>query len=239
MRRLGFVLVPLALAALAPAAAAAPRAKARLLACEPSARTAVFEGDMRAAVPPAIRMQMRFRLKAQMPGSRRFRKVAAPGFGVWNTAVPGVGRYVYTKTVEELVGPARYRAVVHFRWSDPAGRVLQEVRRATAVCAQPDLRPDLRVVAVTPGADPGTWTVTVRNDGRSATGPFRVEFQGAAASTLSVRVEDLRPRESAALDFAGSCEDVTEVAATADVEDEVDERDETDNRLAVPCPPGP
>ncbi len=113
-RALPLTLFCLLLAAAAPAAAGAAQAKARLTACETAleqeARKATFSGDMR-TVRGAARLQVRFTLQARTDEETQWRTVAAPGFGTWNTSEPGIGRYVYSKTVENLLAPATYRAV--------------------------------------------------------------------------------------------------------------------------------
>jgi hypothetical protein len=129
-------LVPLAACAALLLAPAAQAAEARLVACDVVARAATFEGRM-AARPEAARMQMRFTLQARMPERAAWTRVPAPGLDVWTTAEPDVDRYVYTKRVEGLVGPGRYRAVIRFRWTDAAGLVRAHAREISPACRQP------------------------------------------------------------------------------------------------------
>jgi hypothetical protein len=56
-------------------------------------------------------------------------------------ADPGRPGFIYTKRVEGLTGPAVYRAVVRFRWSDADGHVLRRARRVTGGCRQPGPAP--------------------------------------------------------------------------------------------------
>jgi len=125
-------------AALLPAApaAAAPPAGAELLACDRVERAAEFRGSMELGTE-ADGMAMRFALQVRRAGQRRFRPVSAPGFGEWTSADPGVTRYVYTRRVEALIGPARYRVAVRFRWTDADGETLARTRARSAACAQP------------------------------------------------------------------------------------------------------
>ena len=124
---------PLLLLALALAPAPAQAAEARLRAC--GDERAVFEGRMR-ALPDAQRLQMRFLLQVQEPGRPRWRPVRAPGWRAWAQGRPGARSFVFTRVVERLVGPARYRAVVRFRWLDEDGTVLVRERRASPPCRQ-------------------------------------------------------------------------------------------------------
>jgi len=130
------LLALLALALLAAPARAAHVADVRLASCDPVARTAVFDASMEAP-RESVRMQMRFTLQvatqdrpgwSRLPGARPDR---------WLRADPGTQRYVHTRRVRRLVGPARYRMLVRFRWRDAAGRLLARERRVSPACHQP------------------------------------------------------------------------------------------------------
>ena len=127
-----------------PAAAAAESVK--LLACddalEPQQRAATFEARVRPAYG-SERMQVRFSLQVREVEPPGWRRVVAEGFDQWLTSAPGVRRYSYAKTVQNLSAPAAYRTVVRFRWLDADGSVLARSRRTSRVCRQADLRPDL------------------------------------------------------------------------------------------------
>src|SRR5687768_8096884 len=120
--------------------------KVRTTACQTSVdadeRAARFEGDMR-TVAGAVKLQMRFTLQTRSAEEPAWTAVKTPGFGSWNSSAPGIGRFVYVKTVQNLLAPAKYRAVVHFRWLGPNGRPILRAKRFSRVCRQPDLRPDL------------------------------------------------------------------------------------------------
>ena len=139
-------LLTLAVLAIAPAAQAATRPQAALVSCDKVHHAAVFEGRMDTR-PGSARMQMRFQLQDHGPGERWVR-VAVPGFSAWQSSATGRSRYVYTKTVDGLVGPASYRVVVHFRWLAADGTVLRRATVVSAACRQPDPRPDLSVAAL-------------------------------------------------------------------------------------------
>jgi len=243
------VILALSLLALAaPAAGAAvPRwaAKAVLSGCErgPAGgdRAAIFDGQMR-TLRGAARMQMRFTLQSHAPDTTRWSAVAAPGFGTWVTSQPGTSRYVYTKRVEGLLAPSSYRVQLRFRWLSAGGRTLATARRNSAVCRQPDPRPNLIVssLAVRPAARPGRYRYVafVRNTGRSAAeaSALRVAVGGAALSSAPVIA--LEPGEGVEVAIEGrACAEGAPVDADADTGDVVDERDEADNRFTRLCPP--
>ena len=98
-------------------------AKAVITACDTTAQFAVFEGRMQ-RVKGASKLQMRFTLQARRRTTRCWRKIKAPGFGIWITSAPGIGRYVYDKRVEQLIAPANYRVAIEFRWRDAKGKTL-------------------------------------------------------------------------------------------------------------------
>jgi hypothetical protein len=233
MRRIAILIIALPLA-LAPAAHASEPASAALLDCDRDGRAAEFQARMD-SVAGAERMQMRFTLKVQR-GRRAYRRVSAPGFGVWTTADPGVTRYVYTRRVEDLLGPARYRVHVRFRWQDAAGRTIERDAARSRSCRQPDPRPNLTVdsLAIEPTDDPGRlrYVVLVRNEARADAEAFEVAVNGVEP----VLVEGLDGREERTVELVGpACEPGWKVTATADPLDELEERSERDNELAITC----
>jgi len=245
--RLLILAAALALAgAFAASAQARPPARALLIACERSLeeaeRASVFEGQMR-ALPGAARMQMRFTLEASTPERRRWTRVAAPGFGTWVGSAPGTARYRYTKRVEHLLAPASYRVRVSFRWLDAAGAVVEQARRYSAPCQQPDPRADLivRSVAVEQlGGDSGRrrYVAYVRNTGRTAAEPSLLSLTVGGVVLPARPVLALEPGEGAYVGVEGpACEPGTEIVADADADQSVDESDETDNRFIRGCPP--
>jgi hypothetical protein len=119
------------------AALAISPASATLLECERGAEPAAeFEAEM-SAVPGTERMRMRYTLQAATPGRRAYRRVAAPGFDVWTTSEPDVTHYVFTRRVEDLIGPAQYRVRVRFRWLDANGDALARATRTSRACRIP------------------------------------------------------------------------------------------------------
>ena len=231
MRRI--VLTIVFFAALAAPAQAAP-ARAVLTACEPDQRAAEFEGRM-GAVPGASLMKMRFTLQARKSGRRAYRRVAAPGFGEWTSADPGTTRYLFTRRVEALIGPARYRAMVRFRWVDANGRTILSARRYSRSCRQPDHRPNLKVTELTRESRQ-RYVAVVVNKGRSASGAFDMQLAVGPTLLEPVAVESLEPGEETVVELLGPrCTPDSAITATADPADLIDERSEDDNALTVPC----
>jgi CARDB len=207
--------------------------------CDKSAQTVVFEGRI-SAIRHAGKMQMRFTLQTRGPEAPAWSKVSAAGFGVWITAPRGLSRYLYDKTVENLVAPASYRAVVDFRWRDASGHVLRRSRAASGVCKQPDPRPNLAVahVGVQPAAVAGRrrYVATILNAGRGDAGPFEFDFtlDGKLLGTVTVAGLKAGKQHSVFL-TATACTPGQEVTAVADARAAVDESDEDDDALSTLC----
>jgi hypothetical protein len=221
-------------AALAAPAQAATNAGVSLTECVPRERAAEFEARM-ATVEGATRMKMRFTLQVRKSGKQVFKRIAAPGFNSWTTAVPGTSRYVFTRRVEALIGPASYRAMVRFRWLDAHGATVATAQSYSRACRQPDHRPNLtvRALSVEGGRN---YVALVANTGRSASDPFDLHVQLPDRVLGPVAVESLDPGEERLVPIRGPrCEAGTSITATADPLDVVDERSETDNALTTTC----
>jgi hypothetical protein len=235
-----FLLLLLPAAAMAAPARAddgAP-AKARTTECtsalQQDERTATFSADMR-TVKGAVRLQVRFVLQARTEEEPEWTAVAAPGFGGWNSSTPGIGRYVYTKTVENLLAPADYRAQVHFRWLSAAGKTILRARRTSRVCRQPDLRPDLVPEELVRTYD--GYALTVANAGRGDAQSFIVTIEVQGAVHVLGYVETLRGREF--VDVRGrapACAPGEMVIVRVDADGAVVEAEEGLNEMAVLCP---
>jgi len=205
------------------------------------AGAAVYEARMR-AVPRSARMQLRYTLQVRTPERTRYSALGAPGFGTWLGPSAGTARYVYTKRVENLIAPASYRVKVRFRWLNAAGRVIARAKAFSAACRQPDPRPNLSVrsLGVQAGHDAAhdRYVAFVRNTGRSAADPSLVELTVAGALLGSAPVDALEPGEGMLVSLEGpACAAGDEVAAEADADEAVDERNEEDNRLSRACQP--
>ena len=217
-------LVTLALPATA-GAAPGPGSRGR---CAPEERGAEFEARM-SRVPGAARMTMRFLLEKRRPGSLRYRRVSAPGFSRWTSS--RATRYVFTRRIEALEGPARYRAQVRFRWLDEEGKVIARDRAWSRSCRQPDHRPNLKLTALQPLGR--RYLVTVANTGRSASGEFALELTVDGVA-MSVPVASLDPGQTRQIELQHAACTGT-ASAFADPLDFVDERSERDNARAITC----
>lgn len=231
------LLLSLLLLAVLPAAASAESVK--LLRCVPALegkeRSAAFEARMR-PVRGSERMQVRFTLQVDEDLLGGWRRVAAPGLDSWLSSDPGVIRYSYTKTVQNLAAPAAYRMVVRFRWLDAGGELLARSRSTSAVCRQPDMRPDLSALRI--DAVEGGYAVTLRNDGRTAAAPFAVTLSAGDERLEPLTVPVLAAGAHTVLTFAGPpCAQGTPLTATVDSGLAVEERDEDDNVLLATCAP--
>jgi hypothetical protein len=245
MRRTLALLSSLALAlALAPSAAAQgagdapPPLAAQLTLCttgaDPAERVAEFTGSM-PALAGTDRMAMRFELLQRRPGrTPAYRRVSAPGLGAWQRSEPGRGGFVFTKRVEALAAPATYRATVRFRWYDADGAVQRTVARRTPLCRQPDLRPQLRLVALTSDLD--GVRATIANLGASDAGPFVTTASVDGVPGTAVTTELLAAGEEAVVDLpAPPCPPGGTLRATVDSALAVAESSERDNAGTVIC----
>jgi hypothetical protein len=155
------------------AQAASPYAKAIVARCDHDLNEAMFSARV-SSYRRSAKMQMRFTLQALTPDEPTWRKVDALGFGEWITVPSGFRKYTYDKTVQGLLAPAGYRAVVNFRWRDARGKLIRSERAVSGVCRQPDSRPDLVIRNVK--ADQAGYVAVVFNRGREAAGAFDVRF---------------------------------------------------------------
>jgi hypothetical protein len=226
------------LAACAPASAGVPAkaAAVRLVHCDAEAHTADFAADMR-RLPGASRLQLRFTL--QVKDTDVWERVPAPSFDTWVTAAAGRTRWVYDKHLEKL-GPGAYRLSVRFRWRAADGTVVRVATRRSRACKVPDPRPDLAPLRITvrPGPDDATraYVVTVADRGIGATGPFAVGLtvDGVALDELEAGPLDAG-KHAKAVFYGPVCPAGATLVATVDASALVDEADEADNTLSVPC----
>ena len=228
-------LVPMVLfALLVPGTAqASSYAKASLARCDRGLNEAMFSGRM-SAYRRSSKMQMRFTLQALTPDEPRWRKVDASGFGQWITVPSGFSKYTYDKTVQDLLAPASYRAVVHFRWRNARGKMIRSERAVSGICRQPDSRPDLVVRNVK--ADPAGYVAVVFNRGREAAGAFDVRFVRDGKLLGSARVAGLEPQTAVDVFLPGSrCAPGTPLEAVVDPLSEVDESNEFNDSVSASC----
>jgi hypothetical protein len=221
-------------AALAAPAHAAPPAKVTLTGCSVKDRAAEFEARM-GKVANGVRLKMRFALQVRQAGQKTYHRVAAPGFRSWSLAAPGKTSWVFTRRVEALIGPARYRAQVRFQWLDKAGRVVAHAKKVSRACKQPDQRPNLRVNAVSREGK-RRYAALVVNNGRTPSGAFDLQLAVGSQLLIPVSVASLAPHEQRLVTLHGPrCTPGTAVTATADPLDVIDERSEADNAFTMTC----
>ena len=246
VRRVAPLIVLAALALPAAARAQAPPLRAKLSACQsgPAAidRTATFVGSM-PAIAGTKRMWMRFDLFARVAPSTGFAAVKAPKLGVWQKSAPGrvSSGFVFTQRVQGLTAPAWFRAQVRFRWYAKGGRLLRSATRTSAICKQPDQRPDLRAGALDaargPLLDQATYELDVRNDGRTAATGFDVVLTVGGAEQPPQHVAGLAPAATAAVTFVGPlCAPGSTLRFELDAEDAVEESSESDDVVERACP---
>jgi hypothetical protein len=230
-------------------------AGARLLACHRSPsidqRTAVVGAWMR-PLPAGRRLALRIDLYQRTSGGRWTLRSDVPGLGAWTTpsdALVGTRAgdiFKYRQAVGRLVAPAAYRFHVTFHWLDAGGTVVSDASRTTAVCRQPDLRPDLVLDSVTATSSPRgpglvRYALTVSNEGRGAIAQaiIAATFPGDATPGLHLRtVRRLEAGASVVVAFTGPGCAAGEQPATflADPGNAVEEVDETNNALTGSCP---
>jgi hypothetical protein len=149
---------------------------------------------------------------------------------------------VVDKTVTGLADGSVYRVVVKFRWRDASGAIIDRAARRTRACRQPDHRPDLVIekVSILEGTQPGTkiYAVRVANDGDGEAPPFATALEvNETALPQQTTTQPLDEGEWIELDFEGPpCKPGSALVARTDTGASIDEVDEADNGLTVPCP---
>jgi len=250
---LALALAGAALLALPGAAAAAPSAarvlkkntvQGALAGCKTGslARSAVFRGSMPAGRGFKGRMEMRFDLFARLGRDGAWLPVEVEGFAEWDVSEPGVSGFIIKKRVGGLLGGYSYRAVVRFRWRNPAGKVVRSARKVTARCTQPDTSPDLVIgePSIVPGptGDVVVYRAVVKNVGPGSANPFDVVLAVNSVAQPAQRLGPLAPRQTAEVTFqAPRCEAGTIVRFTVDAKAEITELSETNNALERRCAP--
>jgi hypothetical protein len=107
---------------------------------EQEQRSATFSGEM-SPVAGSVRMEMRIDVLEKAPEEETYRRITAPGLGVWRASAPGVKSYRYLKQVTNLAAPASYRGAVRFRWLNAHGRQIAFAELRTRACEQTVVSP--------------------------------------------------------------------------------------------------
>jgi len=241
MRHLALLVLALSLTAAAPAASATarkPLATAKVVECSkgiaPADRLAVFRGAAR-RVARTERMWIRFTLQ-ERSGRSRFRRVAAPGLGVWRKS-RSVRRFAVRQRVLALGEGAAYRVAVHFRWYDQDGELIRRARRLSSTCRQPGALPNLRVTRIGGRLVNGTfrYAVDVYNRGRTASGATTLALSVDGDTVDTPAIGSLAAGETRRI-FVNGPACAGSVTATVDLGDLVREGNELDNSRTVACP---
>jgi hypothetical protein len=210
-----------------------PPAIVRTVECDTVARTADFQGDMR-AIKGASRLQMRFSVQVDPAGADDWQRVQAPNLDQWVSALAGKQRYVYTKHLEGLQTGNGYRVVVKFRWKAADGTTLKTVTHRSHACRLPDPRPNLVPVSI--AQVDGGYVVTVANKGRAPAPATSASFDAGDAVLGDRDVPALDPGDRAKVAFAGpACTPGDQLVATVDATGLIDEAIEADDVLMAAC----
>ena len=142
----------------------------------------------------------------------------------------GKTSWVFTRRVEGLLGPARYRAVVRFHWRDLHGKVIAAAKKISRACRQPDHRPNLKIKSLTHPTK-HRYDAVVVNNGITAAAPFELQLaRGLQAARPGLDRRPSRRTRSASCRCTGrTASPAPRSPSTADPLGLVDERNELDN----------
>jgi hypothetical protein len=243
MRRLAITaLTALAAAGLAGGALGSPeiaksKAYVRIKSCSLDDHSAVFYGRMR-KVAGTRRMSMRFALLERVAGSRRFKRVHAPGLTHWRKSAEGVRSYGYSQEVRGLEDGAAYRMKVRYRWWGAAHKLLKSAHRRSRTCRMfvPLANLSVRLLDAGPSGDVWRYRVRVANRGQATADDTAVQLAVDGGVVDTETISHLEPGETQRKDFNGpAC--VHLWSAVADPANAISETNEADNRAAALCLP--
>jgi hypothetical protein len=192
------------------------------------------------AVPRSRQMWVRFDLQTRPEGDSAFQSVTTRDNG-WIKSNAGVDEFIWHKLFQGLGAPGDYRARVRFRWLDADGKIIDSATRRTALCSQPDMRPNLELISLTAEStgDPGQlrYVLGTRNSGKGDSAAFDISFSVGGGSRPLVSVSGLAAGRSLTIAFVGDrCRPGEAVRLEADPADRIAEVDEADNVLSTTCP---
>jgi CARDB len=212
-----------------------------LTAADPTARSATFNGQM-SAVPGTRLMAMRIFVEEQSAGEDTFHTLSATGSGGWRRSEAGVKIYKYVRQFTDLPAPGAFRAVVEYRWLGEKGLVIKRAVRRTSICVQPDERPKLvagriQVLPVSGAAQLASYQVLVRNEGRSAAGPFAVALNVNGVTQPLQEVTALDPAAKTLLQIqAPRCSAGSTIEVVLDPQHQISEAAGGGESDTLPCP---
>jgi hypothetical protein len=235
---------------------------AQLSSCHSSPRIAARSVAVATSMRPVgsgRRLLVRIDLyQRSIDGGRWAARADVPGLSVWTPpSDPTIGSrpndvFKYRQAVGRLVVPFQFRFRVGFRWLDADGDVVRSASLLTAVCSQPDLRPDLTIVRLRQIPDASApsairYSALVKNVGVGSARRIVVAAQfpgseGGEGQTVLKTIGRLAARRAVWVSFSGSGCVVRAGAAVApafaaDPANEIEESSETNNVLAATCPP--
>jgi hypothetical protein len=253
------VLLPLLATAAVPIAASAasgPPSRAELsqFSCQtalaPIARVVSVRAVMR-PVPGTRAMAVRFELLTKTSSRHAYAQVPGGDLGKWLSPTDPVtlGQdpndiWIISHPVANLPAPASYRYKVSFRWTGAHG-VLATVTQFSAVCFEPDLRPDLlvRKITVTPiSATSAKYVAVIGNTGASAANvPFQVTLTAPGGYRVApVTIRRLGAHRLRSATFVGpNCTTAGAPTVTVDPARVVDELNIDNNSLRAKCTAAP
>lgn len=210
----------------------------RVVACDvvSSDRAATFFARMN-TIPSASKLQLRFQLLERLGRGTGWDRLDVPALGQWHSSLPGVKRFAWKQTVDNLRIGGAYRARVSYRWLAADGSVLDTQTRETPVCRGP--QPNIRVgdlsVRSGPTDDTRTYRVSVANTGKVDTDEVDVRLTVDKAELDTATLTNLAAGETRFVSFTGPvCRHAIRV--TADPANEIGESVEGDNSQLFACP---
>lgn len=250
MRRIVLAAALAVVGGAAPAAAQAQTGTVSLrgFACHRSlnpGKRAVTVTAVMGSAPGTARLQMRFVLQERT--ARGVGYVHGGDLGRWiSPNSPTLGehpsdQWIVNHPVTGVPVPASYRFRVAFRWISPSGQVIARTQRATGLCRQPDLRPDLYVRLISSAAVAGgsQYNVEVGNTGLSAANDVQLQFAANSGRQIDT-IGRLSAHQAVDETFVGPpCTAGSAPATiTVDPSDLIDVVSRADNSITVPCPSG-
>lgn len=234
------------------ASASTPKAQLRSFVCQTARDPATRGIDVTAVMRPlshTMRMALRFDLLDRQHRSGPLAAVHYGDLGTWiypkNKTLgqrPGDIWKVQHPVAQLPLAPAYYKFKVSFRWFGAHNHVLGTAVRYSPTCFQPELRPDLQVLAIHIAPSPSNpkrdvYSVVIRNAGASSTGQgFEVQIADRL-STKTKPLPALGPHSRTVTSFVGPlCNVASPPMFTVDPAGLIDDFNRANNSLTATCP---
>jgi CARDB len=198
-------------------------------------------------VTGTARLRMRFSLTSYAGGE--VTQIHGGDLGTWISPHPiTLGQdpndvWIVRHPVNGVAVPADYRFHVSFRWIGADHKTISSTTRSSALCRQPDMRPDLLVQSIHVDAVPGNanenkYVALIANDGLTAAKSFEVEFTpGDGGASQTVTIAKLVAHSTRDETFIGpACTSASDPTITVDPDHRVNELDPSDTSLTATCP---